>query len=149
MAEKGTRKQNMKNLAKILIPLLVLAAVSAIILTKNFSSTPRQIQKTENKESKSDSSNQSLPMLMDLGRGTCKACKMMLPILQDLQEEYKGRAIIKIVDIRYDPEPARVYNIRLIPTQIFFDAIGKEVYRHEGFMDKVSIEQKLQEIGVK
>lgn len=149
MAEKGTRKQNMKNLAKILIPLLVLAAVSAIILTKNFSSTPRQIQKTENKESKSDSSNQSLPMLMDLGRGTCKACKMMLPILQDLQEEYKGRAIIKIVDIRYDPEPARVYKIRLIPTQIFFDATGKEVYRHEGFMDKESIEQKLQEIGVK
>jgi thioredoxin 1 len=139
----------MKNLAKILIPILVLAGVSAIILTKNFSSAPQQIQKTENKESKNDSSNQSLPMLIDLGRGTCKACKLMLPILQDLQEEYKGRAIIKIVDIRYDPEPARVYNIRLIPTQIFFDATGKEVYRHEGFMDKISIEQKLKEIGVK
>jgi thioredoxin 1 len=149
VAEKSTRKQNMKNLAKILIPILVLAGVSAIILTKNFSSAPQQIQKTENKESKNDSSNQSLPMLIDLGRGTCKACKLMLPILQDLQEEYKGRAIIKIVDIRYDPEPARVYNIRLIPTQIFFDATGKEVYRHEGFMDKISIEQKLKEIGVK
>lgn len=86
---------------------------------------------------------------MDLGRGTCKACKMMSPILQELQEEYKGRAIIKIIDIRYDPEPARVYNIRLIPTQIFFDATGKEIYRHEGFMDKISIEQKLKEIGVK
>lgn len=149
MAEKGTRKQDMKNLAKILIPLLVLAAASAVVLTKNFSSAPRQIQKTENKESQNDSSNQSLPMLVDLGRGTCKACKMMLPILQELQEEYKGRAIIQIVDIRYKPEPARVYNIILIPTQIFFDATGKEVYRHEGFMDKASIKQKLQEMGVK
>jgi len=139
----------MKNLAKIFVPLLVLAVALAVILTKNFSSVPRQIQKAENKESKNDSTNQSLPMLMDLGRGTCKACKMMLPILQELQEEYKGRAIIKIVDIRYDPEPARIYKIRLIPTQIFFNATGKEVYRHEGFMDKASIEHELQKIGVK
>jgi thioredoxin 1 len=139
----------MKNLAKILIPVLVLATAFAIILSKNFSSTPQQIQKTENKESKIDASSQNLPMLVDIGRGTCKACKMMLPILQGLQEEYKGRAVIKIVDLRYEPEPARVYGIRLIPTQIFFDATGKEVYRHEGFMDKVSIQQKLQEIGVK
>ena len=139
----------MKNLAKIFVPLLVLAVALAVILTKNFSSVPRQIQKTENKEIQNNSSNQSLPILIDLGRGTCKACKMMLPILQELQEEYKGRAIVKIVDIRYDPEPARSYNIRLIPTQIFFDATGKEVYRHEGFMDKVAIKQKLQEIGVR
>lgn len=139
----------MKSFAKLIIALLILAVILALVLTKNFSSAPQQIQKTENKESQSDSSSQNLPMLMDLGRGTCVPCKMMLPILQQLQEEYKGRAIIKIVDIRYDPEPARVYQIRLIPTQIFFDATGKELYRHEGFMDKASIEQKLQEIGVK
>jgi len=96
-----------------------------------------------------DVKSQNLPILTDLGRGTCKACKMMLPILQELQKEYEGKAVIKIIDIRYDPKPAREYNIRLIPTQIFFDAKGKEIYRHEGFMDKASIEQKLEEIGVK
>jgi len=90
-----------------------------------------------------------LPLVIDLGRGTCIPCKMMLPILQELQEEYKGKAIIRIVDIRYEPEAARFHKIRLIPTQIFFDASGNEVYRHEGFMDKFSIQQKLLEIGVK
>jgi thioredoxin 1 len=101
-----------------------------------------------NKDS-SDVIAKNLPVLIDLGRETCKACKMMQPILEELKEEYKGRAIIKIIDIRYELEPARFYKIRLIPTQIFFDAAGKEVYRHEGFMDKSSIKQKLQEIGVK
>ncbi len=89
-----------------------------------------------------------LPVVIDLGRGTCIPCKMMLPILQELQEEYKGRAIIKIIDIRYEPEPARFYKIRLIPTQIFFDASGNEVYRHEGFMHKQSIKTKFAEMGV-
>jgi thioredoxin 1 len=89
-----------------------------------------------------------LPLVIDLGRGTCVPCKMMLPILQELQEEYKGRAIIKIVDIRYEPEQARFYKIRLIPTQIFFDTKGNEVYRHIGFMDKESIKRKFLEMGI-
>ncbi|HEX9916427.1 MAG TPA: thioredoxin family protein [candidate division Zixibacteria bacterium] len=100
-------------------------------------------------ENSSDTLNKNLPALIDLGRGTCKACKMMQPILEELSEEYKGRATIRIVDIRYEPEQANFYNIRLIPTQIFFDSAGNEVYRHEGFMDKLSIQQKLLEIGVK
>jgi thioredoxin 1 len=96
----------------------------------------------------SETLNKNLPALIDLGRGTCKACKMMQPILEELSEEYKGRAIMKIVDIRYEPEQANFYNIRLIPTQIFFDSEGNEVYRHEGFMDKQSIKTKFAEMGV-
>jgi thioredoxin 1 len=88
-------------------------------------------------------------MLIDLGRGTCIPCIKMKPILDEIAVEYKGRAIVKVIDLRYEPQEARRYGIRLIPTQIFYDAEGKEVYRHEGFMDKLSIEQKLKEIGVK
>lgn len=145
----------MKNSIRLLVILAVIFLIASLFIFK-------QREKAEVKEkpalssekiaSTKDSSEitaENLPILIDLGRGTCVPCKMMLPILQQLQEEYKGRAIIKIVDIRYDPEPARAYKIRLIPTQIFFDATGKEIYRHEGFMDKISIEQKLKEIGVK
>ena len=89
-----------------------------------------------------------LPMLVDLGKGTCIPCKKMKPILDELKTEYEGRAIVKVIDLRYEPREARKYGIRLIPTQIFFDAEGKEVYRHVGFMDKQSIKRKFAEMGV-
>jgi thioredoxin 1 len=145
----------MNNILKLLIILAIVFLIAGLIIFQGrdkASFKEGEASSSEKISTNKDSSDiiaKNLPVLIDLGRGTCKACKMMLPILQELQEEYKGRAIIQIIDIRYKPEPARVYNIRLIPTQIFFDATGKEVYRHEGFMDKLSIEQKLQEIGVK
>jgi len=89
-----------------------------------------------------------LPVLVDLGKGTCIPCKKMKPILDELKTEYHGRAIVKVIDLRYEPREARKYGIRLIPTQIFFDAEGNEVYRHEGFMDKQSIRMKFAEMGV-
>lgn len=103
-------------------------------------------------DSKMDLQNQptkKLPKLIDLGKGTCIPCIKMKPILDELAVEYEGRAIVKIIDLKYEPQEARKYRIRLIPTQIFFDSTGKEVYRHEGFMDKTSIKQKLLEMGVK
>ena len=89
-----------------------------------------------------------LPRLVDLGRGVCIPCKMMAPILEELQEEYAGRAVIEIVDIGEHPGEATKYKIRVIPTQIFINSEGKEVFRHEGFMPKEDIEAKLKEMGV-
>ena len=103
-------------------------------------------------DSKMDLQNQPTkkpPKLIDLGKGTCIPCIKMKPILDEIAVEYEGRAIVKIIDLKYEPQEARKYRIRLIPTQIFFDSTGKEVYRHEGFMDKTSIKQKLLEMGVK
>jgi thioredoxin 1 len=45
-------------------------------------------------------------------------------------------------------EQAQKYGIRAIPTQIFFDGDGREVYRHTGFMDKKSIVERLRQLGV-
>ena len=104
-----------------------------------------EVSQAESKISK----NEPLPLLIDLGRGTCIPCKRMKPILEELTEEYKGKAVIKYVDLRFQPEEGRKYGIRLIPTQIFFDAEGNEVYRHEGFMDKESIIAKFREMGVR
>ena len=89
-----------------------------------------------------------LPMLIDLGKGTCIPCKKMKPILDELKAEYEGRAVVKIIDLRYERQAARKYGIRLIPTPIFFDTEGHEVYRHEGFMDKKSIKMRFAEMGV-
>jgi len=88
-------------------------------------------------------------VLADFGRMTCVPCKMMKPILDKLAEEYKGRAEILIIDLRDYPALAGKYGIRAIPTQIFFDEKGNEVYRHMGFMDRDAIIEKLKEMGVK
>jgi thioredoxin 1 len=102
----------------------------------------------DSRAAQADYQTGKLPTLVDLGKGTCIPCKKMKPILDELTVEYKGRAIVKVIDLRYEPGEAERYRIRLIPTQIFYDADGNEVYRHEGFMDKQSIKSKLAEMGV-
>ena len=91
----------------------------------------------------------SLPKLIDFGAGTCIPCKKMAPILQELTEEYKGRVVIKIIEVYQEEQLTRVNGIRLIPTQIFFDAKNQEVYRHVGFMGKEEIIKVFEKIGVK
>ena len=72
----------------------------------------------------------------------------MAPILKELSEEYKGRVIIKIIEIDQERELTQVNRIRLIPTQIFFDSKNKEVFRHEGFMDKEAIKKVFERWGL-
>lgn len=84
--------------------------------------------------------------LVDLGATTCIPCKMMAPILAELEKEYKGRAAVVFVDVRQDNEAARRFGIRAIPTQIFFDKAGREVFRHEGFMEKKAIAERLNKL---
>jgi thioredoxin 1 len=89
-----------------------------------------------------------LPKLLDFGRGQCIPCKKMAPILQELSEEYKDRIIIKIIEIDQEPGLTTANRIRLIPTQIFFDAKNQEVLRHEGFMGKDEIKKVFQKMGI-
>jgi len=88
------------------------------------------------------------PVLADFGRGTCIPCKMMMPILAELSEELKGRVNVLILDTADYGYLARRYRIRMIPTQIFFDASGKEIYRHSGFMSREDILKKLRELNM-
>jgi len=87
--------------------------------------------------------------LVDLGAKKCIPCKMMAPILEELTKEYQGKAAIVFIDVRQHTDQAEKYRLRAIPTQIFFDKQGNEVLRHVGFMDKKSIVQVLEKLGVK
>jgi len=90
----------------------------------------------------------ALPRLVDLGKGTCIPCKMMAPILEELKKEYEGRAVIEVIDLGNRPGAATHYGIRVMPTQVFLDSDGNEVWRHEGFLSKQAIVEKLEEMGV-
>ena len=89
-----------------------------------------------------------LPRLLDIGATACIPCKLMAPILQELKTEYAGKLQIDFIDVWKDPEAGRPYGIESIPTQIFFDASGKELYRHQGFIDKADILAKCRELGM-
>ena len=86
--------------------------------------------------------------MIDLGATECIPCKMMAPILEELKKEYAGKADIIFIDVWKNPDQARKYGIRAIPTQIFYDAEGREVQRHTGFMDKKRIVEILTRLGV-
>jgi thioredoxin 1 len=86
--------------------------------------------------------------MVDLGADKCIPCKMMAPILEKVRKDFEGRAAIVFLDVWKDSTHGRKFGIRAIPTQIFFDAEGNEVFRHMGFMDEKSIVAKLYELGV-
>lgn len=81
--------------------------------------------------------------MVDLGAKYCVPCKMMAPILAELKKEYQGRAAVIFIDIREQKGKAKEFNVSTIPTQIFYDKAGQEVWRHKGFLDKESIKEKL------
>ena len=91
---------------------------------------------------------QKLPKLLDLGAGKCIPCKMMAPILEELKKEYAGRMNVEFIDVWVNPDAGKPYGIEMIPTQIFFDASGKELFRHIGFFAKEDILAKWKELGV-
>jgi thioredoxin 1 len=86
--------------------------------------------------------------LVDLGAKKCIPCKMMAPILEKLEKVYAGKAAVIFFDVWEDQAPARRFGIRTIPTQIFFDKDGKEVYRHEGFLSEEEIVRRFKAMGV-
>lgn len=112
-----------------------------------------------------------LPVIIDFGAETCIPCKEMAPILTELNTEYKGKAIIKFVDISKYRELTEDFPIEVIPTQFFFDKngkpfvpknsegmgmdryddrSGKHVYTaHKGGMTKEMFINILNELGVK
>jgi len=92
---------------------------------------------------------QALPRLVDLGAHACIPCRMMAPILTQLQKEYSSVFETEFIDVWQNPEAGQRYGIRVIPTQIFFDAEGRELYRHEGFFSREDILAAWERFGVK
>jgi thioredoxin 1 len=92
--------------------------------------------------------NAKLPKLLDLGAGKCIPCKMMFPVLDELKQEYAGKLNVEFIDVWKNPDAAKQYGVKVIPTQIFYAADGKELFRHVGFFAKDDILAKWQALGV-
>ncbi len=90
-----------------------------------------------------------LPKVVDFGDKFCIPCKLMAPAFEDLQAEQRGKLDVQFVSVgdKENLPLAEKHGIKLIPTQIFFDAAGKEVWRHEGYISKHGILLKCKELG--
>ena len=86
--------------------------------------------------------------MVDLGAKKCIPCKMMAPIMAKLEEAYSGKADIVFIDVWENRKQAPRFKIRAIPTQIFFNEKGEEVWRHVGFLDEKAIVDQLTKMGV-
>ena len=89
------------------------------------------------------------PVVIDLGARTCIPCRKMAPVLESLAGELRGRATVLFIDVHEDQAAARKFRVQMIPTQIFFDARGKEVKRHMGYMDRQEIVRELTSAGLR
>ena len=85
---------------------------------------------------------------IELGADKCIPCKAMQPIMKEIAAEYKGKVQVVFYDVWKDPEPGRKYGIQLIPTQVFIDKSGKEVFRHTGLFPKDELIAFLKKQGV-
>lgn len=92
-------------------------------------------------------SENPLPRLLDLGAGKCASCKAMTVVLDEMKESFAGQLNVEFIDVWENEGATEEYGIRMIPTQIFFDAEGNELFRHEGFYGRADMLAKWKELG--
>lgn len=145
----------MRNIKSIAIVALLVVAVGVVVAIKQ---SKKQIEAVMPPAEAASTSNtalqpalpgaaQALPKLIDLGAGKCIPCKMMAPILEDLKKTHADKFEVRFIDVWENKEEVLKYNIRVIPTQVFFAPGGKELFRHEGFFGKEDILTKWKELG--
>ncbi len=145
----------MNNATRIGIVVVLAAAVVAVVAIKQAGKDrgnpqqdkpPTDVQPTSSPKT-AVQPKAALPRLVDLGGKDCVPCKVMAPILEELKKEYAGKLEVVFIDVVEGPSAGKPHGIRIIPTQIFFDASGKEHFRHEGFFSKEDILAKWKELG--
>ena len=121
------------NFKKSILPAAALILIlSSVVFAQDFSRVPEKGKTT----------------MIDLGAKKCVPCKMMAPIMAKLEKAYEGRADIVFIDVWENRQQGPRFKIRAIPTQIFFNEKGEEVYRHVGFLDEKSIIDQMTKMGV-
>lgn len=83
------------------------------------------------------------PTIVEFGANNCISCREMKPVLHALAQD--PRIAMADVDILKERDYISRYQIRLMPTQVFYDAKGRETGRHMG---KISGEEIMVRLGI-
>jgi len=88
------------------------------------------------------------PTMAEFGASGCVPCDRMQPILEKLRKKYPGQLNVVFVHVRESQMLAARFGIRAIPVQVFYDAKGKEVFRHQGFYAEAEVLKQIKKLGV-
>jgi len=104
-----------------------------------------------NNEEQQDDISNHLITFVELGSVNCIPCKEMQPVMKAIEDKYGKQIEVVFHDVWQEDQKkyAKQYKIRLIPTQVFLDKNGKEIFRHEGFFPEADIDTFLQKQGLK
>ena len=87
---------------------------------------------------------------VELGSVRCIPCKQMQPIMKSIESKYGEQVKVIFYDVWKEDEKkySEQYGIKLIPTQVFLNEQGKEIFRHEGFFPEKEIDKLLKSHGL-
>jgi thioredoxin 1 len=103
------------------------------------------------KAKKAEKTKKHKVTFVELGSVNCIPCKMMQPVMKDIEKKYGKSVRVIFYDVwTQEGEPmGRKYGIRGIPTQVFLDGDGQEIFRHMGFYPEEEIVKFLNSRGIK
>lgn len=88
----------------------------------------------------------ALPTLLEFHRKLCPICKESERIVREVTDRYPGQFQVRRLNIDEAGHLFRQYTIDTVPSLVFLDGAGKEVFRHEGLLPRDRLQQKLREL---
>ena len=88
------------------------------------------------------------PLIADFGMNRCLQCIEQAKTMEELRASLDGRVLLRFVHVGEEEALAEAYKVLLIPTLVFFDADGTEVFRNVGRMKRDAMLAKVRELGL-